>query len=181
MSGSLIYYCYCLYNDSNNKTYIGSTNNLVRRLRQHNGEITGGAKYTTAQKVDWKHFFYITSSQFDHRTALSFEWHLKHPRVGLGPLAKGKRRSGTLWRIDSLVDTINHPKFAHIIEYNISIQENYKTHLESKLVQDDPRISINSISDNDATKEPVLDPRNCPASHSQTDTRSVSVFVPDFS
>lgn len=171
------YYCYCLYNDNNNKTYVGCTNNLTRRLRQHNGEIVGGAKYTTAQQVTWKHMFYITSSHFDHRTALSFEWHLKHPRT----LAKGKRRSGPLGRIDALLDTINHPKFVHIIEYNISIQENYKTHLESNLVQHDPRISINSISDNDATKEPALDPRNYPALCSQTDIGSASVFAPDFS
>ena len=30
--------------------YIGKTSNITKRLRQHNGEITGGAKYTAARR-----------------------------------------------------------------------------------------------------------------------------------
>ncbi len=30
--------------------YCGITNNLVRRMRQHRGEISGGAKYTRARQ-----------------------------------------------------------------------------------------------------------------------------------
>ncbi len=30
--------------------YCGVTNDLARRLRQHNGEIKGGAKYTQARR-----------------------------------------------------------------------------------------------------------------------------------
>lgn len=30
--------------------YIGKTNNIVRRIRQHNGEIKGGAKYTRSKR-----------------------------------------------------------------------------------------------------------------------------------
>ena len=37
------YIVYLLYNTCNNKTYLGITNNSRRRLRQHNGEIKGGA------------------------------------------------------------------------------------------------------------------------------------------
>ena len=36
-----VYSVYLLKNSCNNCTYIGSTNNLIRRLRQHNGEIVG--------------------------------------------------------------------------------------------------------------------------------------------
>jgi len=35
---------YCLKGHKTNKTYVGSTNNFERRLRQHNGTIVGGAK-----------------------------------------------------------------------------------------------------------------------------------------
>ena len=30
--------------------YTGCTNNLPKRLRQHNGELSGGAKYTRARR-----------------------------------------------------------------------------------------------------------------------------------
>ena len=38
--------CYIIYNK--NKSYVGITNNLNKRIRQHNGMIKGGAKYTTS-------------------------------------------------------------------------------------------------------------------------------------
>ncbi len=33
---------------ANNALYCGITNDLSKRLRQHNGEVVGGAKYTRA-------------------------------------------------------------------------------------------------------------------------------------
>ena len=41
------YIVYLLKNSNNNCTYVGITNNPERRIRQHNGEIKGGARYTT--------------------------------------------------------------------------------------------------------------------------------------
>lgn len=35
---------------SDKTLYCGVTNHLQRRLRQHNGEIKGGAKYTSARR-----------------------------------------------------------------------------------------------------------------------------------
>ena len=43
----LDYYVYLLINNVHNRTYLGITNNLKRRIRQHNCEIKGGAKYTS--------------------------------------------------------------------------------------------------------------------------------------
>lgn len=40
----LVYLLKC----ANNSLYCGITNDLPRRLRQHNGDIKGGAKYTRA-------------------------------------------------------------------------------------------------------------------------------------
>jgi len=48
------YACYLLLSKhpsiKTTKTYIGSTPDPVRRLRQHNGEIIGGAKKTSKSR-----------------------------------------------------------------------------------------------------------------------------------
>jgi predicted GIY-YIG superfamily endonuclease len=64
-------YVYLL--QSNKKTYIGATVNLQRRLRQHNREIKGGAKYTTSKKGlgTWDYHGFILG--LDKSTALSIE------------------------------------------------------------------------------------------------------------
>ncbi|MBA5248580.1 MAG: GIY-YIG nuclease family protein, partial [Gammaproteobacteria bacterium] len=40
----LVYLLEC----TNNTLYCGVTNDIKKRLRQHNGEIVGGARYTRA-------------------------------------------------------------------------------------------------------------------------------------
>ncbi len=69
----LDYVVYLLVNTSNNKTYVGSTNNTVRRIRQHNGELVGGAKYTKLNKDtgEWK-FYGMVKNLFKIQ-ALSIE------------------------------------------------------------------------------------------------------------
>jgi predicted GIY-YIG superfamily endonuclease len=52
------------------KTYVGYTTDLKRRLRQHNGEITGGAKSTRGGR--WEVMFYVTGFP-NAQTALSCE------------------------------------------------------------------------------------------------------------
>ena len=55
--------------------YIGKTNNPERRLRQHNGELAGGAK-TTSRAGPWKHEYLISLET--EKEALQFEWALQH-------------------------------------------------------------------------------------------------------
>jgi len=76
------YVCYVLVCAGGSRTYCGITNNPVRRLRQHNGEICGGARYTRGRK--WSYFFQVGGFR-DKREVLSFEWHLKH---------RSRRRAG---------------------------------------------------------------------------------------
>jgi putative endonuclease len=40
------YFVYVLRSTVARRTYVGMTSDLERRLRQHNGELAGGARYT---------------------------------------------------------------------------------------------------------------------------------------
>ena len=68
-----MWYCYILKSD--NKTYVGATIDPDRRLRQHNGELSGGAKATRGRV--WTRHCLIGIFDNEH-DALSFEWHLKY-------------------------------------------------------------------------------------------------------
>lgn len=43
---TLDWWTYVLYSESTGLTYTGTTTNLHRRMRQHNGELIGGARAT---------------------------------------------------------------------------------------------------------------------------------------
>jgi len=73
-----MWYCYALISNCGRYTYIGKTNNLNRRLRQHNGEICGGARYTRKGQP-WKHLLYVEGFP-TNSLALCFEWAWKHKR-----------------------------------------------------------------------------------------------------
>uniref|UniRef100_A0A6C0BLR3 GIY-YIG domain-containing protein n=1 Tax=viral metagenome TaxID=1070528 RepID=A0A6C0BLR3_9ZZZZ len=74
------YLVYCLVSTvAPRQTYVGVTNNFKRRLRQHNGEITGGARRTRAYRP-WTPFLHV--SGLTKSQALQLEWALKHRRKG---------------------------------------------------------------------------------------------------
>lgn len=82
------YFVYLLTSLTTRRTYVGYTVNLARRLRQHNGEIKGGAKYTRYGRP-WKMVCYVAGFP-DNITALQYEWRVHHPPKCLRP----KRRKG---------------------------------------------------------------------------------------
>ena len=68
------WFCYVLSSGQGCR-YVGATVNPGRRLRQHNGEITGGAR-RTARRGPWT--FAAVLSGFDsNHEALRAEWRLK--------------------------------------------------------------------------------------------------------
>ena len=72
-------YVYLLVS-SNNNTYVGATVDVDHRLRQHNGEIKGGAWATTnkvKQGEKWTRACYVSGFP-DWRSALQFEWKWKY-------------------------------------------------------------------------------------------------------
>ena len=71
-------YVYILQSSINPaKSYVGVTNNLARRMRQHNGIIVGGARYTRACRP-WAFFAVFQVS--NRHDALSIEWKIKHQK-----------------------------------------------------------------------------------------------------
>lgn len=52
-----MWYIYLLYSPEHKRTYVGSTTDPARRLRQHNGELKGGARATRGKQ--WKLLCYV--------------------------------------------------------------------------------------------------------------------------
>ena len=64
---------------TDNATYVGATVDLNRRLRQHNGEIKGGAHATTSKVKKgktWKRVCHVLGFP-DWTATLQFEWRWK--------------------------------------------------------------------------------------------------------
>ena len=81
------YTCYTLLSSppapgKTRRTYVGITNNERRRLRQHNGDLVGGAKYTRTGRP-WT-VVYTVGGFLNRQQALQFEWAVRH---------KGRRRA----------------------------------------------------------------------------------------
>ena len=85
------YNLYLLKHTEHNKTYLGITNNLTRRLRQHNCEIKGGAKYTSAFLQTGKWEIHCIVKNLTKSQSLSYERIIKNRRrkgKGKTPLDK---------------------------------------------------------------------------------------------
>lgn len=77
MSTEEILTCYCIQNVEETRTYVGATNSFSRRIRQHNGEISGGAKSTSGWS--WKPIILVRGFPTRH-DLLRFEWLWKHSK-----------------------------------------------------------------------------------------------------
>lgn len=122
-----IHYCYILYNQ--NRTYVGYTIEPLRRIKQHNGILKGGAK-ATSKKSGWEFLAILTSPSEDwnKNLALSMEWHLKHP--------KGRKfnllYSGIEGKIRSLREVLG--RFAGLLPFTIYMNPKHIPLLENDLL-----------------------------------------------
>lgn len=97
---------YVLRHAATARTYAGYTVDVCRRLRQHNGDLVGGARATSRTSGGWGIAMVVRSPDFDACDALSFEWRLKHP-----PAAAAKGMWGLSRRIAALGAAVEHPRF----------------------------------------------------------------------
>ena len=104
-------YCvYLLINTLNNYTYLGITNNIEKRLRQHNGIISGGAKYTKSFKQDGEWKYYLVIPNLSKSLALLLERSIKNRRF------KSKGKTSLDKRLYCINETIKNYKD---LKYNI--------------------------------------------------------------
>lgn len=106
---SKTYYCYFLGQHDNweGQTYNGYTVDLKKRLRQHNGEIKGGAWATTAKGAGaWSFIAVLTSPKWDSISrAMTCEWNCRYPTR---KKPRPKKFAGSAGRIDSLAEIFKH-------------------------------------------------------------------------
>ena len=74
------------------RTYVGSTTDVHRRLRQHNGELVGGARSTAPYKGQWKLVCYLMG--FENRSS-ACRWEKLVKSRGRG----GAMRALCMWQV----------------------------------------------------------------------------------
>ena len=85
---------YLLRTNDGRRTYVGATKliKLDRRLRQHNGELAGGARATRQYQGEWQRVCHIQGFD-DWPGALQFEWswkNLSRRATGKSPVERRK-------------------------------------------------------------------------------------------
>ncbi len=115
-------YVYIIHSDLE-KTYCGVTDDLERRIEQHNGIISGGAKATRGRS--WEYFVIIEGFK-DRKEALQFEWKMHHPD---GKRHKNAKYNGLEGRLLSIKDVfekhfIKEPEYLKN-EYKVKILGDY--------------------------------------------------------
>lgn len=90
------YVCYLLYSARTRRTYTGITCCLSRRMRQHNGLLVGGSRYTSRYRP-WRLVCYVTGFR-SQTEVLRFEWRCKRVRVSYtrNPLVRAMQRFGAM-------------------------------------------------------------------------------------
>jgi predicted GIY-YIG superfamily endonuclease len=138
------YFCYILKTDHRphrNRTYNGYTVNPKRRIRQHNQELVGGAKYTKSFGNKKWEMYVLVGGFKDSKNALQCEWRIKHPdnkrrrsAKYYGPIGRIKGLNEVLkldkWTNNSIIDNKDQ-KFVVWIKKGF---ENYLTDLPNNFI-----------------------------------------------
>ena len=142
-----MWFCYILRNTQSqfkNNTYNGSTNNPVRRLRQHNGEIAGGARATSLTNGGWE-FCALLSGFPDHVNCLSCEWRIKCPSGRPG--RRDAKYRGPAGRVRSLNEVIPLERWTgkcvvdnHDHKFKLHITNDMRDHIDETIVP--PNIEV---------------------------------------
>lgn len=115
------FYCYII-NNQNDRTYNGYTVDLVKRLKQHNNIIKGGAR-ATSNRGPWNYLFIMTSKNWDCiSTAMQHEWSIKYPTR---KRPRPKEYNGKLGRLRSLKHVFDHMESLGCCDVNCYVRCEY--------------------------------------------------------
>ena len=106
------YFVYLLKSQVSNRTYIGYTTEVLRRLEQHNGLRSGGAKKTRHHRP-WKIVLYV-SFEFE-RTAMQYEFCIQHTR-------KYRRTSGIANKIKIMKSLLSQERICSTAPPNCELK-----------------------------------------------------------
>jgi predicted GIY-YIG superfamily endonuclease len=135
------YYVYIIKGVKNNKTkfYIGCTNDLTRRLKQHNRILKGGAKATSGDYT-WN-YMGLLSNIPNNISALQIEYRIKH----------STKKTNIISRIEAFLEYLeqnNKPSpNAEIFDYKILFSLNEE--LYNKINKKNEWSNIIIIEEND--------------------------------
>eukprot|EP01039_Chlorochromonas_danica_P009651 gene9652-10670_t len=124
------HFCYILR--AQNLTYNGYTTDLIRRIKQHNGELIGGAKSTRRSQGMWSYLAVLHSPRWTKQRALQVEWICRYPT---GQKPRPVRYSKPLGRVQSLelvCKSVEEPLLVGIHEdyLALALQWNLPQHVE---------------------------------------------------
>jgi len=132
------YYCYFLGQPDNwcGQTYNGYTVNLQRRLRQHNGEIKGGAYATTKKGPGaWTLIAVMTCETWNNIDAMKCEWNCRYPTR---KKPRPRCYAGAKGRISSLVEVFKHIT----VPVKLYVHPEFYDFASSSLQQDLPHVEL---------------------------------------
>lgn len=130
--------------------YVGFTNNPPRRIRQHNGELKGGAR-KTQRKRPWEMVLFIYGFPTKH-SALQFEWSWQNPSVSR--LVKHKLSKKTWYglkgKIKVLPEMLNMTPFANyaltINWTKPSLRETYGPLMEHRSLPSTIKVTVRPLN-----------------------------------
>ena len=178
---------YLLAND-HGWTYIGATTDVKRRLRQHNGEICGGARRTSRSSSCWALAVVVTGFT-DWRDALRFEYAWRR-------VCRRQRGRGVGWRKRALSNLLERERWSStsplaasvpLVVHQVVLEpltQNAVCAVDTALVwndshaTEDPTIDARRVwNDSHATEDPILDIDVCELPDISSSLGGHDVFV----
>lgn len=127
-----MFYNYIIENQG--VTYNGYTNDLKHRLRQHNGEIVGGARMTTRRvkynRSHWDFLVTVSCPTWSAQDAMKFEWNLRYPNR---KKPRPKEFNGLRGRLDGLVYMLNAYHAEEEVDFFIHVQQEWYEYIKHAL------------------------------------------------